>query len=69
MKYCGTEDAEDIYVELILPRGRVKNGTISWRTLVPKNPVDLLMERILQIKSYRQKSKCILSKRVSYMLF
>lgn len=50
MKSCRTEDAADIYVELILPRRSVKNEMISWRALVPKNPVVLFMERILLIK-------------------
>lgn len=50
MKYCGTEDAANIYVELILPRGTMKNEMISWRTLIPKNPVVLLMEKILLIQ-------------------
>lgn len=50
MKYCGTEDAADIYVELILPKGSMKNEMNSRRTLVPKNPVVLLMESILLMK-------------------
>lgn len=50
MKYCGTEDAANIYVELILPRGTMKNEMISRRTLIPENPVVLLMEKILLIK-------------------
>lgn len=50
MKYYRTEDAADIYVELMLPRGSMKNEMISWRAQVPKNPVVLLMESILLIK-------------------
>lgn len=50
MKSYRTEDAADIYVELILPRRSVKNEMVSWRALVPKNPVVLLVERILLIK-------------------
>lgn len=50
MKYYGTEDAADIYVEVILPRGSVKNEMIFCRSLAPKNPVVLLMARILLIK-------------------